>query len=58
VTFPKEVNFTFPDLFPEDAESKKQIKEDQKSMDMAKDRYKEFLDRNKNRRDVPGWFSL
>lgn len=58
VTFPKEVSFTYPDLFPENSESKKQMKDDEKSMEMAKDRYKEFLERNKNRRDIPGWFSL
>jgi hypothetical protein len=58
VRFPKEVSFTYPDLFPEDAESKQSIKEDEKSLDDAKKRYKEFLDRNKKRRALPGWFSI
>jgi large subunit ribosomal protein L23 len=58
VTFPKEVSFTFPDLFPEDAETKKNLKDDEKSLDQAKEKYKEFLDRNSKRRALPGWFSI
>lgn len=58
VTFPKEVKFTFPDLFPEDAESKQSLKDDEKGLDEAKKRYKEFLDRNKKRPALPGWFSI
>lgn len=58
VTFPKEVSFTFPDLFPEDSESKTNMKEDEKSLDDAKQRYKQYLDRNAKRPALPGWFSI
>ncbi|KAG5681453.1 hypothetical protein PVAND_010887 [Polypedilum vanderplanki] len=58
VTLPKEVSFTFPDLFPEDNETKKNLKDDEKALDQAKEKYKEFLDRNSKRRDLPGWFSI
>lgn len=58
VSFPKEVQFTFPDVFPEDAETKKNLKDDEKSLDEAKKKYKEYLDRNKKRRALPGWFSI
>lgn len=58
VTLPKEVEFTFPDIFPEDSETKKSIADDEKALDDAKKKYKEFLDRNKNRRALPGWFSF
>ena len=58
VTFPKEVDFKFPDLFPEDGETKQNIKDDEKSLEQAKDRFKGFLNRNAKRRSLPGWFSI
>lgn len=58
VTFPKEVSFTFPNVFPKESETSKNLKEDEKSLDDAKKRYKEFLDRNSKRRALPGWFSI
>lgn len=58
VTFPKEVKFTFPDLFPEENETKKNLKDDEKSLEQAKDRFKEYLNRNSKRRGLPGWYSI
>lgn len=58
VTLPKEVEFTYPDLFPETSEKKKNKKDDEKSLDAAKDKFREYLDRNKKRRALPGWYSL
>lgn len=58
VTFPKEVKFTFPDLFPTDAETKKQRKEDERSLDSSKEQFKRYLDQNKKRRGMPGWYSI
>lgn len=58
VMFPKEVKFNFPNLFPEDAATKKDQKDDEKSLDEAKNKFKEFLDRNKKRRALPGWYSI
>jgi large subunit ribosomal protein L23 len=58
VTFPKEVTFTYPNLFPEENETKKNLKDDEKSLDQAKDRFKEFCNRNSKRRGLPGWYSI
>lgn len=58
LTLPKDVKFTYPDLYPSEAEAKKQKREDEKSLDQSKDAFKSFLDRNKKRPDLPGWYSL
>lgn len=58
VSFPKEVDFTFPDVFPEDAETKKNLKDDEKALDESKKNYKKYLDRNKERKALPGWYSI
>lgn len=58
VTLPKEVQFTFPDLYPSDAEAKKQRRDDEKSLDHSKDTFKKYLDRSKARRGLPAWFSI
>jgi large subunit ribosomal protein L23 len=58
VTLPREVSFTFPDLHPSDAEDKQKRREDEKSMDQSKDEFKKFLDKNKTRKGLPGWFSF
>jgi large subunit ribosomal protein L23 len=58
VTFPKEVKFTFPDLFPETAESKENRRDDSKALDQAKENYQKFLERNAKRRSIPGWYSI
>lgn len=58
VTLPREVSFTFPDLFPSDAEDKEKRRDDEKSMDQSKEEFKKFLDKNKNRKGLPGWFSF
>ncbi|GAB0091193.1 39S ribosomal protein L23, mitochondrial [Sergentomyia squamirostris] len=55
ITLPKEMSFEFPDIFPED---KKKQQKDEKSLDEAKKNHKKFLDRNKSRPSVPGWFSI
>lgn len=58
ITLPKEVNFVFPDVFPSDAEQKKQQREDEKALDTSKDFFKKYLDRNKKRHGMPGWYSI
>lgn len=58
VTFPKEVDFNFPNIFPTDAEAKEQLRDDEKSLEASKDQFKKFLDRSKKRRGLPGWFSI
>lgn len=58
VTLPKEVKFVFPELFPTEAESKKQLREDEKALDTSKDQFKKYVDRSKERRGLPGWYSF
>lgn len=58
VTLPKEVNFEFPNIFPTEAEAKKQLRDDEKSLEVSKDQFKKFLDRSKKRRGLPGWYSI
>lgn len=58
VTLPKDVKFAFPDIFPSDAEAKKQQRDDEKALDQSKDAFKSYLDRNKHRQNLPSWFSI
>lgn len=58
VTLPREVNFKFPDLFPSEAEDKEKKREDERVMDQSKEEFNKFLDKNKNRKGLPGWFSF
>lgn len=58
VTLPKDVKFTFPDIFPSDAEAKKQQRDDEKALDQSKDAFKNYLDRNKKRQNLPSWYSI
>ncbi|XP_059622205.1 large ribosomal subunit protein uL23m [Phlebotomus argentipes] len=55
VTLPKDMTFEFPNIFPE--EKKDKLKEE-KSLDEAKNNHKKFLERNKSRPSVPGWYSI
>lgn len=54
---PKDVKFTFPDLFSEETrkEEEDQTKE---ALDSMKEKFKTYVDRNKNRPGLPGWFSI
>lgn len=58
VTLPKETNFEFPELYPTEAEAKKQQRDDEKSLDASKDQFKRYLDRNSKRKGMPGWYSI
>lgn len=58
VTLPKEVKWVFPDVFPEDSESKMTRRDDEKALDASKDAHKNFLERSSKRRGLPGWFSI
>ncbi|XP_013183700.1 large ribosomal subunit protein uL23m [Amyelois transitella] len=55
ITLPKSMKFEFPDLFES---SKDEEEENMKSLDEAKKSYKTYIDRNKDRPDVPSWFSI
>lgn len=52
---PKDVTFKFPDLFDG---KKDEDEENMKSLDEAKKTFSEYLDKNKDRKDVPSWFSI
>uniref|UniRef100_A0ABK9NGR1 Large ribosomal subunit protein uL23m n=1 Tax=Glossina morsitans morsitans TaxID=37546 RepID=A0ABK9NGR1_GLOMM len=55
VTMPKNVEFTFPDMFAKKDEAQKS---DEKSLEDTKQGFKKFLERNKKRPGTPGWFSI
>ncbi|XP_061387892.1 large ribosomal subunit protein uL23m-like [Musca vetustissima] len=55
VTLPKEMEFTFPDMFEKKDDAKKA---DEKAMEDTKQGFKKFLDRNKKRPGTPGWYSI
>ncbi|XP_075164736.1 mitochondrial ribosomal protein L23 [Haematobia irritans] len=55
VTMPKDMEFTFPDIFSKKEENKKA---EDKAMDDSKEGFKKFLDRNKKRPGTPGWYSI
>ncbi|CRK98940.1 CLUMA_CG011977, isoform A [Clunio marinus] len=58
VIFPRDVKFEFPDIFPSDSETKKQLREDEKPLEESKGTFRKFLSRSKNRRGLPGWYSI
>lgn len=58
VTLPKDVKFTYPDVYPSDGEASKQRRDDEKALDSSKDMHKKFLERSSKRRGVPGWFTI
>ncbi|XP_026326088.1 39S ribosomal protein L23, mitochondrial [Hyposmocoma kahamanoa] len=55
VTMPKNMTFEFPNLFEKDQDDKA---ENEKSLAEAKKTYRAYIDRNKDRKDVPSWFSI
>lgn len=53
---PKTMKFEFPEGLCGDKNDDEN--EDLKSLDEAKKSFQTFIDRNKNRSDVPSWFSI
>lgn len=49
------MTFEFPNLFEKDQDDKA---ENEKSLAEAKKTYRAYIDRNKDRKDVPSWFSI
>lgn len=49
------MKFEFPDIFQK---KKGDTDDDMKSLDEAKKSFKSFIKRNKDRSDVPSWFSI
>lgn len=49
--------FQFPNIFPE-KEKEKKDKEQEESQKASKVAFNKFLDKNKNRPGLPGWFSI
>ncbi|XP_067001531.2 large ribosomal subunit protein uL23m [Anabrus simplex] len=54
VTLPRDVEFKFPDLFPEN----KKVEDDKKSLEEAKKGFRTYLEKNKKDPGSPGWFSF
>jgi large subunit ribosomal protein L23 len=55
ITLPKDEKFVFPDLFPENKAAKE---EEETTLNQAKKGLQEFLEKNKERPNMPGWFSV
>lgn len=53
---PKDVQFEFPELYTE--ESKDEEKAERKTLDEMKSNFKEYVDKNKTRPNLPPWFSI
>ncbi|CAK1580924.1 unnamed protein product [Parnassius mnemosyne] len=55
IVLPKDMTFKFPEIF----DSKKNDEEENmKSLDEAKKNFSDYLEKNKDRTDVPSWFSI
>ncbi|KAF7270539.1 mitochondrial ribosomal protein L23 [Rhynchophorus ferrugineus] len=55
VTLPKEEKFEFPTLFPKVSTD---LEDYEKTIKQSKDGFKAYVDRNKNRPGMPGWFTI
>ncbi|CAH1113518.1 unnamed protein product [Psylliodes chrysocephalus] len=56
VIMPKGVEFKFPDLFEESKE--KEDEDHEKALKQAKEGFDQFLSKNKDRENMPGWFTV
>ncbi|XP_057655775.1 39S ribosomal protein L23, mitochondrial [Diorhabda carinulata] len=56
ITLMKGEEFQFPDLF-ENIENKEH-EDHEKALKQAKEGYQEFLNKNKDRQNMPGWFTV
>ncbi|CAD7081373.1 unnamed protein product [Hermetia illucens] len=56
VTLPKEEKFEFPDIFEKQDLAKQES--DNKALEDTKQGFKKYLERNKFRPGLPGWFSI
>ncbi|CAH1125949.1 unnamed protein product [Ceutorhynchus assimilis] len=55
VTLPKGEEFQFPDLYPDENKDKEDY---EKSLEQTKQGYKDYLEKNKGRPGMPGWFTI
>ncbi|XP_044737339.1 probable 39S ribosomal protein L23, mitochondrial [Chrysoperla carnea] len=58
VVLPKTEIFKFPDLFPNESEDEERRKEEMKSLEVTKENHRKFLEKSKNRKGIPSWFSI
>lgn len=49
------MKFEYPNIFEK---AKDEVEEQEKAMSEAKKSFKDYIDRNKNRTDVPSWFTI
>ena len=49
---PKDLHFTFPDLFPQDKQDKQK-----KQVDQVKEDYQKRMNKKPDRQGIPSWFS-
>ncbi|CAG4935238.1 unnamed protein product [Colias eurytheme] len=55
VTLPKDMKFEFPNIFEK---KKGDLEDNEKSLEESKKTFKSYIARNKDRSDIPSWFSL
>ncbi|CAG9857870.1 unnamed protein product [Phyllotreta striolata] len=58
VTLPKGEEFQFPDLFELDQTKKDEEANQEKALKQSQESYDKFLEKNKERENMPGWFSV
>lgn len=57
ITLAREEKFVFPDLYASKDATEHKEQED-KTMKIAKQQYKEFAEKNKDRPGIPSWFNI
>ncbi|CAH4022225.1 probable 39S ribosomal protein L23, mitochondrial [Pieris brassicae] len=55
VTLPKTTTFEFPNIFEK---KKGDVEDDLKSLEETKKTFKQYIERNRDRSDIPSWFSI
>ncbi|VVC96966.1 probable 39S ribosomal protein L23, mitochondrial [Leptidea sinapis] len=55
VVLPKTMTFEFPNIFEK---KKGDLEDDTKSLEETKKSFRKYINRNKDRPDVPSWFSI
>lgn len=53
----EDVKFEFPDLFSKEVKKEEENKQ-QQAVDAMNVKFKKFVDQNKNRPGLPGWYSI
>lgn len=55
VVLPKDMKFEYPNIFGKEKDGER---DEEKALTEAKKSFKNYIERNKDRTDVPSWFSI